>query len=434
TWDNLVDWGGPTPDFDFSHYLDFLRQHNHNFIRLWVQESTRASSKGASFVSPLPWQRTGPGEGNDGQPKFDLTRFNEEYFKRLRARVMQASSRGIYVSIMLFNRFIDWRTHPLNPANNINGINGDANGDGDGREIHTSTSPEVNAVQLAYVKKVVGTVNDLDNVLFEIGNELRRETLAWQYSMIRLIHDYEKQLPKQHPVGMTSAGGDAHAIANAALLNSRADWVSLRSEPGQDYSYEPPAGDGKKVIISDTDHLIGQLGEPTPDWVWKSFLRGLNPILMDVIQNPAPGYKDPWNKPDHPFLKETRLAMGQTLYYANRIDLAKMIPAGKLASTGYCLANPGFEYLVYLPGGSHSVESFATSLSERLGSHLASLELFARTVSVQLAAGGERFEIEWFNPATGKITPDEPTVGRGPRQFTAPFRGDAVLYIRRSLS
>jgi len=51
----------------------------------------------------LPWLRTGPGRGRDGELKFDLTKFREEYFKRLRARVLEAGRRGIYVSIMLFN-------------------------------------------------------------------------------------------------------------------------------------------------------------------------------------------------------------------------------------------------------------------------------------------------------------------------------------------
>ncbi|MEZ8222351.1 hypothetical protein GG496_002521 [Candidatus Fervidibacteria bacterium JGI MDM2 JNZ-1-D12] len=36
TWSNLQDMGpsDPPPAFDFNAYLDFLVQHNHNFIRL----------------------------------------------------------------------------------------------------------------------------------------------------------------------------------------------------------------------------------------------------------------------------------------------------------------------------------------------------------------------------------------------------------------
>jgi len=37
--------------------------------------------------------------------------------------------------------------------------------------VHTLTVPAVTAIQEAYIKKVIETVNDLDNVLYEIANE-----------------------------------------------------------------------------------------------------------------------------------------------------------------------------------------------------------------------------------------------------------------------
>lgn len=39
--------------------------------------------------------------------------------------------------------------------------------------------------------------------MYEISNENRPPSTAWQCKMIRFIHDDEKTLPKQHPVGMT---------------------------------------------------------------------------------------------------------------------------------------------------------------------------------------------------------------------------------------
>lgn len=46
-----------------------------------------------------------------------------------------------------------------------------------------------------------------------------------------------------------------------------------------------------------------------------------------------------------------RAAMGHTRRYAERMNLAKATPQPALASTGYCLADPKAEYLVYVPGG-----------------------------------------------------------------------------------
>ena len=72
-----------------------------------------------------------------------------------------------------------WTGHPFNALNNINGINGDSNSDG-GLGIFRLINPGVTRLQEAYVRKVIDTVNDLDNVLYEISNENQPEanTLA----------------------------------------------------------------------------------------------------------------------------------------------------------------------------------------------------------------------------------------------------------------
>ena len=124
------------------------------------------------------------------------------------------------------------------------------------------------------MRHVIDTLNDLDNVLWEISNESHSGSRAWQDHMIHYVHSYEARKPYQHPVGMTVAWPEG---SNAALLASPADWISPNATGG--YKENPPAADGCKVILSDTDHLWGMGG--TQAWVWKSFLRGLNPLFMD---------------------------------------------------------------------------------------------------------------------------------------------------------
>ena len=46
-------------------------------------------------------------------------------------------------------------------ANNINGVDGDPNGSGTGRQVHTLDNPEVTALQERYVRKVIDKLNDL---------------------------------------------------------------------------------------------------------------------------------------------------------------------------------------------------------------------------------------------------------------------------------
>jgi hypothetical protein len=413
----------PDPEvrFDYPAYLDWMVEHRYNFIRGWAWEQAAWDNhtREKLVVSPLPYERTGPGLALDGLPRFDLTKFNPPYFERVRLRCMEAGRRGIYLSVMLFEGFsVDnrnpeyssdpWRGHPFHSANNVNGIDGDPHATGNGRAVHTLAIPEITAIQEAYVRRVVDAVNDLDNVLYEVGNEHYEESAAWQYHIVDLIHNYEAGKPMQHPVGMTSGGGRAERLPNEPLFAGPADWVSPRDEEDEPYRNNPPASDGSKVIITDTDHLWG-LGA-TQGWVWKSLTRGLNPILMDPYE-PLYGLDHfpnwgPINCREHPFWEPIRMNLGDARHYAERLDLSRAVPRGDLVSTGYCLADEGVQYLIYLPEGGG--------------------------VNVDLSVATGPFIIEWFNPATRTTSYQGPIEGGSGRMLWPPFGGDGVLYLRRA--
>ncbi len=423
TWNNFQDMGltDPPPPFDFNAYLDFLEAHNHNFIRLWTWELTRCSyvSNVVVHAGNFPWPRTGPGVALDGKPKFDLSRFDPVYFQRLRQRVEAAGRRGFYVSVMLFEGHglreslppWRWAGHPFHPSNNVQGICGDLDGDGRPIEIHTLQIPAVVAIQKARVRKVLETLHDLPNVLYEIANEAGAYSMEWQFEMIRFIREEQRRLGTTQPVGMTFqyASDSRWQGTNATLWASDADWVSPNPDGG--YRDNPPASDGRKVVLNDTDHLWGIGGNP--QWVWKSFLRGLNPIFMDPYRVPqlAADETRPIDWTDYlrsqgpldPTWAGVRRAMGQTRRFAERMELAAMTPQNRLASTRYCLASEK-ELLVYLPEGGN--------------------------VAVDLRHHPRRFAVEWFDPVND-CTIEEPPVGGGSqRTFTAPFAAEAVLYLR----
>ncbi len=153
-------------------------------------------------------------------------------------------------------------------------------------------------------------------------------------------------------------------------------------------------------MISDTDHLWGEGGDHR--WVWKSFLRGYHPIYMDRVALLTGNAKG-----DIAGAESARKAMGHTRRFAERMNLAAMTPAQDLASTKYCLADPGNEYLVYLPEGGQ--------------------------VTVDLSAARGDLALEWFDPETGKTAAAGPRVAGGARrEFKAPCDGDAVLYLVRA--
>lgn len=415
-WSNLKDMGTADPPrpFDFAAYLDFMVEHHHNFMRMWTWELAKYTYDGTpSYTTPFPWPRTGPGNALDGKPKFDLSRFDPAYFGRLRARVIAAGERDIYVSVMLFEghglhaSLEPWCRdgHPFHTENNVNGIDGDPDGTGRMLDTHTLKIPKITRLQEAYVRQVIDTVNDLDNVLYEITNESGAYGTEWQYHLIDTIHDYEKSKPKAHPVGMTFQFARESRGTNESLFRGPADWISPNPEGG--YRDDPPAADGSKVILTDTDHLWGLGCEK--GWVWKSFARGMNPILMDPYQ-PFEGISDhpnwgPINDPDNPFWQPFRSDMGAARRYAERMNLTDVAPRNDLASTKYCLANPGSEYLVYLPEGG--------------------------TVTVDLSDAAGSLSVEWFNPETGEVIGEDSSPGGEKRTFSPPFEGEAVLYLRR---
>ena len=294
-----------------------------------------------------------------------------------------------------------WKGHPFNAANNINSIDGDTDHDGNGLEVQTLGNGDVTALQDAYVRKVIDAVGDLDNVLYEIDNEGDPSSKTWQYHMIQVIRDYEAMKGKQHPVGMTPmwpTGPDADLTASGA------DWIATTG------NLEVPSNaNGAQVLFSDTDHLCGICG--SVGWVWKSFTKGQNPILMDGYDGLAVGLGSEDYSSTDAIWETLRKNMGSARSYAQRMDLALAIPHGDkvleyngtTAQTGYCLARPGSYYLVFLPGGGN--------------------------VTLDLSEVGGSLSVEWFNPTTGAMTPAAPVPGGPARTLTAPFGGDAVLFL-----
>src|SRR5215212_7657169 len=178
-------------------------------------------------MTPQPWPRTGPGTARDGKPKFDLAKFDPAYFDRLHDYVISAGNRGIYVSVMFFEGLEIHLSlppdkvegHPFYAANNVNEIGIASIVDYQVLPL----DPRVQALQEAYIRKVIDTVQDLPNVLYEVANESSGEnaesvqfpdgssmptpigdSTQWQYWVIDFVKQYEQQMGyDKHPVGMT---------------------------------------------------------------------------------------------------------------------------------------------------------------------------------------------------------------------------------------
>jgi len=164
-------------DFDWQRYLDTLAADGLNLTRLFVgtyyekpgafgiRHNTLAPVPGRAIV---PWARSDTPGARDGGAKVDLSRWNPDYFERLRAFVAFAGKRGIVVEVVLFSSYYGagWPTSPLNAANNVNDV-----GTVDQDRANTLDNGNLLAEQERVVRKIVRELRDADNVYYEIQNE-----------------------------------------------------------------------------------------------------------------------------------------------------------------------------------------------------------------------------------------------------------------------
>jgi hypothetical protein len=427
TWNTLQDWGtnDAVQPLDFDAFVRMLVLHHHNFTLLWTTElptlrglPSTAKSPPDFSVAPFPWQRTGPGNASDGKPKFDLTKYNPEYFDRLHERTEKLNSNGIYAGVYLFTGEFLLRFrfagdgYPFTGSNNINGID-----DGGGLRSVTMTAPNpITDIQDAYVRKMIDSLNDLPNVLWIVSEEAPRNSTWWNAHLIALVRSYEAAKPLQHPIGW-AATEEVSAATDAALMNSDADWIA----PCARISPTISSGSGhptRKVNINDSDHSYFGMWSESPqanrNFFWINFTNGNQTLFMDPYvvyyprekRNLTPAPVNGISSAPDPRWDPVRDTMGYIRGCAERMNLAAMSPQGKLASTGHVLANTDEnrpEFLVYAPSGG----KFAVNLSAARG-------LLA---------------VEWINPATGVRAAGADVQGGATTSFTPPFDGDAVLYL-----
>ena len=367
--------------------------------------------------------------------------------------MIAAGDRGIYAGVMLFEGWaihlspapFHVEGHPFHAANNVNGV-------GIGSILDYQVlplEPRVQALQEAYVHRVVDTLHDLPTVLWEVANESSGggavepdfaqalglpadaewgDSTQWQYWVIDVVRKHEADHGYEtHPIGMTMQFPvPSQTKVNEPLLAGGADWISpgfddevfaegghpmAPGSPQSRWLENPPMADGRKVVVSDTDHYAPGRGDAL--WAWTSFVRGHHPILMDFgllfgVNPPDPSAGGPMS---FEAFEPARRGMGDTARFAERMDLIRMEPRVDVSSTGYALANPGTEVLVLAPRGG--------------------------PFTVRLEPG--TYAVEWFGVegretvTAGPVALDEVALERGGDvAFDAPaeIAGPAVLYLR----
>jgi len=366
-----------------------------------------------------PWRRTGPGTANDGKPKFDLTKPNEEFWKRANAYFADCRKRGIYVLLQIFDEpFVEggenrWRLNPFNRDNNINRIPGLPGGSGSGEEaFYDPDNKPLMRIQDALVRRLLDETAPprRGNIIYEIGNEINmdsrtRKARQWQQHWIEFFQRYEKE----HPGVELLLSNDTRA----ELLDAGGDGFDVINHHG-----------ALGVDVKRTP--TGELAERIRKAVSRDFVKYRRPII-----NSRP-CSDPDRKNYPDVVSETK---GRVLYWSyflsgghivgfrttaeswkggtkaetiirnlrkfvERTHFERMSPRPDLVEgNALCLAEPGKEYAVYLPLGG--------------------------TVTVNLGdvPQGVKLNVWRYDPRTGKAERLGVT-GKGRYRFKAPGSGE----------
>jgi len=237
--------------FDYNQYLDTLAEYGLNYTRIypgavvepegyWMSEDMLAP--GNDVI--VPWARSDiPGYVCGGN-KFDLSRWDPEYFTRLRHFLSAAEKRDIIVEICFFNCMQTkyWECSPLHRNANIQEI-----GNCDNIAFQTLDNEALVREQLRYIAKIIVETNDFDNVIYEFVDEPTtvltpsHKAFHWIEKQIETAIETEDRLPKKHmlaqqlELGVNFADDDRVALIVTQYITL--SWRQVGGVPALDSCY-----------------------------------------------------------------------------------------------------------------------------------------------------------------------------------------------------
>ena len=406
-------------NFDQRRYVEALANRGVNLLMLWAFKGTDATGqqrdRRISYDAPEIW----PWVGSPEARSFDLRQFNPAYFDRLKELVAYAESKGIVILITVHDGWTKtcFGAHPFNRALG-NGPLASREQYVDLADAQREMPPEFETAwtwkqqnqyfQERFCAELIATLQPFSNVLYEMFNEGE-----WYNKALRRQHE-------QHFLAFFRARCNTLLLSNSDAIASdkphedpKVDVVTLhpqgwvgtaglfasgfRNVPPRPYLYSEPVPefDGEKPSLATIRRSM-----------WEVTMAGAGWVNQD---DPSFG----WDKHAAIAAKAAPrdLAYEHAGYCARffnqeGVRFWEMSPQAGIASNGYCLAQPGVEYVVYL-GRSGSV----------------TLDLSA--------ASGRELAVRWFNPRTGKSqSADSVRADKSAQEFTSPFEGDAVLHLR----
>jgi len=377
--------------FDYVLYLNTLHACGLNLTRVFsgaYEETPDSFNIVQNTLAPrpgsfrCPWARSLTAGYANGGNKFDLTKWDEDYFARLKDFVAQAGRRGIVVEMVLFCPYYkdeQWNLSPLKASNNIHGV-----GDVDRTAANTLQNGKLLAVQDALVRKIVTELKDFDNLYYEICNEpyFGGVTADWQAHIASTIRETEAAFPYKHLIAQNIANG-SKKIENPSPAVSifNFHYATPPVTVGMNYGLN-------KVIADDETGFKGTDDRPYRTEGWDFIIAG-GAIYDNLDYSFTVGREDgtfafPKTQPGGggPTLRRQLKILAD---FINGVDFVKMKPDNSVIRDGVsspvtarALVQAGKAYAIYIRGGMGRI-----------------------TLTLNLPKG--RYRAEWLNPRTGQI-------------------------------
>ncbi len=427
-------------DFDYVKYLDEISARGLNITRTFsgiyvepqgafgIAKNTLAPGQG-KFI--CPWARSNePGYAVGGN-KFDLTRWDPDYFARLKDFIAEAGKRNIVVELDLFSNFYDtiqWKLSPLYYSNNINGLKPVK----DQKEVLSFRHPRLLKIQEDMVKKILEECNSFDNLYYEVCNEPYfgdKEALdVWEEHMTGIIEGIEKGLPRKHLISQNIENGsmkveNPHPAVSIFNFHYAQPPVTVE----MNYGLNKPIGDNETGFrgIEDAHYR-------TEGWDFMTAGGALYNNLdysftadnEDGTFAVAPGQPGGGGAKLRGQLSTLKSVFGE-------IDFIKMKPVNNTLqprlpekATVRILAEEGKQYLVYINNWHPQKEKPPVTEDFNLSD---------LNVPVELPAG--LYNCEWIDPVTGQRTKFIVSGHKGGEHTFIPpsLKEDLVLLIKKQL-
>jgi len=277
--------------FDYKAYLDALHRNGLNYTRIYpgtkllpndINRKNDTMNAGANFIAP--WARSGEPGYVGGGNKFDLNRWDEGFFGRLRDFTARAYELDIIVELCFFNDQYDttFPHCPLHAGANIQGVGGTE---------CTAFTTLANAVLVAEQKKLIEKLmretNGFDNVIYEFIDEptLYGTKSADAYNWISALIDHaiavEAGLPKKHMLaqqmmfGVDFSDDDRVSLLVAQYVSEGGRQVGSWAALANSYKFNKPIETNETVsVLSEPNYYERDVVDSSRIEMWEFMLGG----------------------------------------------------------------------------------------------------------------------------------------------------------------